>query len=201
VSSRCPVDCQQVSNRFPAGFQQVSSRFPACLQQVSSPLPSALSLQPPAASLQLSASSLQPLSLSLQPQPPASASSLQPPASIRKSSQASSRALRPPFWSHLETPQKHRKQPDLTLKCLNQEVVPGLFQSSQATILELWASPELLGPPGTQLDTSWSHLETPPKHRKRLDLTGKCLNQEVVIQASSTALRPPFWSSGLPLTS
>ena len=36
----------------------------------------------------------------------------------------------------------------------------GLFQSSQATVLELWASPELLRPPWTQLDTSWSHLET-----------------------------------------
>ena len=73
---------------------------------------------------------------------------------------------------------------------------PGLFQSSQATVLELWASPDLLGPPGTQLDTSWSHLETPQKHRKQPDLTRKCLNQEVVIQASSGALRPPFWSSG-----
>jgi hypothetical protein len=78
---------------------------------------------------------------------------------------------------------------------------PGLFQSSQATVLELWASPDFLGPPWTQLDTSWSHLETPQKHRKRPDLTGKCLNQEVVIQASSKAIRPPFWSFGLPLTS
>ena len=103
--------------------------------------------------------------------------------------------------SDLDTPQKHRKRPDLTGKCLSQEVVPGFFQSSQATVQELWASPELLGPPGTQLDTSWSHLETPQKHRKRPDLTGKCLNQEVVIQASSRALRPPFWSSGLSLTS
>ena len=43
--------------------------------------------------------------------------------------------------------------------------------------------------------------QTPQKHRKRPDLTGKCFNQKVVIQASSKALRPPFWSSGLPLTS
>ena len=57
-------------------------------------------------------------------------------------------------WTYLETPKKHRKQPDVTGKYHNQEVVPGLFQSSQATILELWASPELRGPPGTQLDTS-----------------------------------------------
>jgi hypothetical protein len=63
--------------------------------------------------------------------------------------------------SHLETPQKHRKQPSLTGKCLKQEVVPGLFQSSQGTVLELWPSPELQGPPGTQLNTSWSHLKTP----------------------------------------
>jgi len=42
---------------------------------------------------------------------------------------------------HLDTPQKHRKRPDLTGKCLKQEVVPGLFQSSQATVLELWGTP------------------------------------------------------------
>ena len=103
--------------------------------------------------------------------------------------------------SHLETPQKHRKQSDLTARCLNQEVIPGLSQSYQATVLELWASPDLQGPLRTQLDTSWSQLETPQKHRKRPDLTGKCLNQEVVIQASPRALMPPFWSCGLPLTS
>ena len=37
---------------------------------------------------------------------------------------------------------------------------PSLVQSSGATVLELWASPDLLRPPGTQLDSSWSHLET-----------------------------------------
>ena len=58
-------------------------------------------------------------------------------------------------------PQEHRKRLNLTEKCLKQEVVPGLFQSSQATVLELWASLELQGPPGTQLNTSWSHLKTP----------------------------------------
>ena len=34
---------------------------------------------------------------------------------------------------------------------------PGLYQSSRATPLELWASPDLLRPPQTQLDSSWSH--------------------------------------------
>jgi hypothetical protein len=149
-------------------------------------------------------SSLQPPALSLQPQP--QACSPQPPAS------------RP------AGPQKPRKRPCLTEKCLNLEVVPprplpalsghssralafplntrdllgrssippggtwrrpeaqntttfdrkmpqlgnpypGLFQSSQA-------SPALLRP-RTQRNTSWNHLETPQKHRKRPDLTGK----------------------------
>ena len=82
-------------------------------------------------------------------------SSPQPPASSSSSSSstvlelwASSDLLRPPWtqldtsWNHLETPQKHRKQPDLTGKCLKQEVFPGLIQSSKATVLELWASPD-----------------------------------------------------------
>ena len=60
-----------------------------------------------------------------------------------------------------------------------------LLQSSQATVLELWASPDLLRPPGTQFDTSWSHLETPQQHRKRPDLTGKCFDQEVTRRAFS----------------
>ena len=64
-------------------------------------------------------------------------------------------------WSHPETPHEHRKRPNLTEKCFKQKVVPGLFQSSQATVLELWASPELLGPPGTQLDTSLGDLDAP----------------------------------------
>jgi hypothetical protein len=51
--------------------------------------------------------------------------------------------------SHLETPQKHRKQPDLTGNRLKQEVVPGFFQSSQATVLVVWASADLQGLPGT----------------------------------------------------
>ena len=36
-----------------------------------------------------------------------------------------------------------------------------------------------------QLDPSWSHLETPQTHRKSPNLTGKCLNPKVAIQASS----------------
>ena len=56
--------------------------------------------------------------------------------------------------TNLETPQTHTRRPNLTEKCLKQKVAPGLFQSSQATVLELWASLDLLGPPGTQLDTS-----------------------------------------------
>ena len=78
---------------------------------------------------------------------------------------------------------------------------PGLSQGSQATVLELWASPDLLGPSGTQLGTSWSHLETTPKQRKRPNLTGKYLNLEVIVEACSKALGLPFWSSGLSLTS
>ena len=56
-------------------------------------------------------------------------------------------------------PKKHRKrpEPDLTGKCLNQEVAPGIFQSSQATFLELSASPDLLGPPDAA-----RHLLEPP---------------------------------------
>jgi len=78
---------------------------------------------------------------------------------------------------------------------------PGLLQSSQATVLELWASPHLLRTPWSQLDTSCSHQDRPQTHRKRPHLTGKSFKQKVVIQASSRALRPPFWSSRLPLTS
>ena len=63
------------------------------------------------------------------------------------------------FWNQLETTQKHRKRSNLTGKCLKQKVVPGLFQSSQATVLELWASLDLLRPPWTQLDTSRSHQD------------------------------------------
>ena len=77
--------------------------------------------------------------------------------------EASSRALRPPFWSS----RLSLSSRDLTRRS----------------------------------STSWSHLETPQKHRKKPYLTGKCLNQKVVIRASPRALRPPFWSSGLPLTS
>jgi hypothetical protein len=37
---------------------------------------------------------------------------------------------------------------------------PSLVQRSRATVLELWASPDLLRPPGTQLDSSWTHSST-----------------------------------------
>ena len=67
--------------------------------------------------------------------------------------------------SQVGTTQKHRLRADLTGKCLKQKVVPGVFQSSQATVLKLWAFPDFQGPPETQLDTSWSHLETPQKQR------------------------------------
>jgi hypothetical protein len=72
-------------------------------------------------------------------------------------------------------------------------------QSSPATVLELWAFPDLQGPPETQLDTSWSHLETLQKHRKRPNLTGKYLKQEVLSGLFQS--RAQFWSYGLPLNS
>ena len=56
-------------------------------------------------------------------------------------------------------------------KCFKQEVVPGLFQSSQATVLELWASPEVLGPPGTLLDTSCSHTRNAQGTQKQKTTT------------------------------
>ena len=63
---------------------------------------------------------------------------------------------------------------------LQEKVAPGLFQSFQATVLELVASPDLLGPPGTPIDISWSHPETPQKNRKPPNLTEKCVKQKVV---------------------
>ena len=74
------------------------------------------------------------------------------------------------FWNHLETTQKHRKRADLTDKCLKQKVIPELFQSSQATVLDLWPSLDLQGPPGTQLHTFWNQLETTqPQKTNKLD--------------------------------
>ena len=49
--------------------------------------------------------------------------------------------------------------------------------------------------------SSLKHLEITRGHRKRRDLTRTCLNLELVVQASPRALRPPFWSTGLALTS
>ena len=62
----------------------------------------------------------------------------------------------------LEPPQdspETQNMANLTEKYLKQKVVPGLFQSSQATVLELWASPHVLGPPGKQWGTSWTQNE------------------------------------------
>ena len=44
--------------------------------------------------------------------------------------------------------------------CQAQPPLHALPRSSQATVLELQASPDLLRPPWTQLDTSWGHLDT-----------------------------------------
>ena len=59
----------------------------------------------------------------------------------------------------------------LDRKCFKQEVVPGFFQSSQATVLELWASPEVLEPPGTLLDTSCSHTRNAQGTQKQKTTT------------------------------
>ena len=57
------------------------------------------------------------------------------------------------FWMH-QVPQSRSRH-------------PGFFQSSQATVLELWVSLDLLRPPWTQLDTSWSHLDAKrPDHEQ-----------------------------------
>jgi len=110
------------------------------------------------------------------------------------------------FWKQLETTQNHKKRADLTGKCLKQKVVPGLFQSSQATVLELWASLDLERPPWTELDTFWNQLETTQNHKKRTDLTGKCLKQKVVpgllVRSSKNLILELFASSdpaGTPL--
>jgi hypothetical protein len=141
--------------------------------------PPPLSLQPPTLSLKLLTLSFQPSTLSFQP----------PPLSLQ------------PLTLSLQHLQKHTKQPNLTEKCLNLDVI--VQASSRALRPPFWSSRlslssrDLTG----RSSTSWSHLETPQKHRKRPDLIGKCLNQKVVIRASPRVLRPPFWSSGLPLTS
>ena len=77
---------------------------------------------------------------------------------------------------------------------------PGLFQSFQVSVLELWVSLHLSMvhlPPASSL----RHLEITRGHRKRRDLARTCLNLELVVQASPRALRPPFWSTGLALPS
>jgi hypothetical protein len=60
---------------------------------------------------------------------------------------------------------------------------PGLSQTSQATILELWASPDLLRPPRSQPDTSWGHRDIyggwyppgPPFSAPDFELTNRAL--------------------------
>ena len=62
-----------------------------------------------------------------------------------------------------------------------------------------------LQPPASRLQPAASNLQRPftslQKARKRSNLTEQCLDLEVVILAFARALRPLFWSSGLPLTS
>ena len=123
---------------------------------------------------------------------PVSSLSLQPPASSL-SPQPANPSLHAPSETQ-KTTKPDRKMPH------PRSFHPRHFQSSQATVLELWASPDLLRTPWSQLDISLSNLETPQTHTRRPNLTGKCLSK-VVIQASSRALQPLFWSSGLPLTS
>jgi hypothetical protein len=49
-------------------------------------------------------------------------------------------------------------------------------------------------------EASTSSSASPAQAQKTTRLDRKCLNLKVVIQASSRALRPPFWSSRLPST-
>ena len=65
------------------------------------------------------------------------------------------------------------------------------------TVVELWASPDLQEPPGTQLHTFWNQLETTQNHRKRANLTGTDLKQKVVpgLFQSSQATVLELWAS------
>ena len=96
------------------------------------------------------------------------------------------------------TPPKHRNRPDLTEKMPQSgNRHPGIFRSSQAAVLELWASLELLTPPGTQLDTSSGHLDAPEaQKRNRLDkkmpLSG---NRHLGILQSFEATFLELWAS------
>ena len=71
--------------------------------------------------------------------------------------------LEKPFLAKLDG--REQKTTTLDRKMPQAEVVPGLFWSSQATILELWASPDLLGPPGTLLGVSCSQQNTNRRDR------------------------------------
>ena len=74
---------------------------------------------------------------------------------------------------------------------------PGIFQSSQATVLKLWASPEILGPPWTQLATSLSHLDAPEAQKTtRLDeKIPQSGNRHMRIFQSSQATVLELWAS------
>ena len=93
-------------------------------------------------------------------------------ASSRKSSQASSRALRPPFWSSglrlssWDVPGA-QKTTKLDRTMLQAGSRPRPLPELSGHFLELWASLDLLRPPWTQLDTSKSHQDTKgPYHQK-----------------------------------
>jgi hypothetical protein len=45
---------------------------------------------------------------------------------------------------------------------------PGLSQGSQATVLELRACPDLLRPPRSQPDTSWTQMERPNQMTRKM---------------------------------
>ena len=72
----------------------------------------------------------------------------------------------------------------------------GIFQSSQATVLELWASPDLLGAP----ESLWSHPEMPQEHRKRLNLT-PVASKTRPSEGFAGHLDLPSWNSTLLCTS
>ena len=85
--------------------------------------------------------------------------------------------------------------------CIN-----GFFLGSQATVVELLASPEVEGSPELQNGGRRAPGDA-RKHRFVCEMAGQScqvrrLSVLLCVQtASSRALRPPLWSSRLPLTS
>ena len=141
------------------------------------PPASSLKLQPPALSLQLSASSLEQRCLSLtlglvkanrrSKHPQVLSGQRSGALTFQTAPETALDLARPPSASparvHRSTEKTRldRKMPQ------PESHHPSLFQSSQGTVKELQASPDFLRPPGTQLDSSWSHLETNrPDHQK-----------------------------------